>query len=284
MPTNDEVDVIRRFGERYRVAAPVTIELERAVLGSDYGANGYTALTQAEVLIRVLALRPGERLLDIGSGCGWPGLYLGARTGCEVVVTDLPVHGMRRAQERISSDGLRSASAVVSTARHLPFRAESFDAIVHTDVLCCTRPKLSILRACRRLLRRGGRMAFLTIMSAPNLTRSQHREAVRVGPPAVAARRDYGSMLRTAGFQEIEETDVTDDYLVSVRAWFDQSLLREQELRCLVGDVLFETRQTDKQLQTSGIERGLLRRSLFVAAIGDGRAHRPVHEAAERSA
>jgi protein-L-isoaspartate O-methyltransferase len=136
MPTKEEVDVIQRFGRRYRVSAPVTIELERAVLGSDYGANGYTPLAQAEMLIRILALRTGERLLDVGAGCGWPGLYIAGQTGSDVVVTDLPVHGMRRARERIRSDGLKSSAAVVSTARHLPFRAESFDAIVHTDVLC----------------------------------------------------------------------------------------------------------------------------------------------------
>ena len=62
MPTIEEVDVVRRFGQRYGIAAPVTIELERTVLGSDYGANGYTPLTQAEMLVRVLALRSGERL------------------------------------------------------------------------------------------------------------------------------------------------------------------------------------------------------------------------------
>jgi len=135
MPTRDEVDVIQRFGRRYGVSAPVTIELERAVLGSDYGANGYTPVSQAETLIRVLALRGGERLLDIGAGCGWPGLYIAAKTGCDVVVTDLPMNGMRRAQERIRTDAM-TASAVVSTARYLPFRAASFDAIVHADVLC----------------------------------------------------------------------------------------------------------------------------------------------------
>jgi len=268
MPTIEEVDVVRRFGHRYGIAAPVTIELERAVLGSDYGANGYTPITQADMLIRVLAVRSGERLLDIGSGCGWPGVYLGARTGCDIVVTDLPMQGMRRAQERIRSDALRSASAVVSTARHLPFRAESFDAIVHTDVLCCLRAKLTVLRACRRLLRRGGRMAFLTIISSPNLTPSQRRQAARRGPPAVLARRDHRSMLVTAGFHDIEETDVTAGYLTSVRAWFDQSVAREQELRTLLGDVLFDERQRDRKLQRSAIEDGLIRRSLFVAAIG----------------
>ena len=136
MSTRDEIDATQRFGERYRVAEPVTIDLERAVLGTNYGANGYTTLSQAEVLIRALALRAGERLLDIGAGCGWPGLYLAARTGCAVVVTDLPMPGMRRAKQRIRDDGLASSAAVVSTARHLPFRPESFDAIVHTDVLC----------------------------------------------------------------------------------------------------------------------------------------------------
>jgi protein-L-isoaspartate O-methyltransferase len=137
MPTREEVDVIQRFGQRYGIALEVTIELERAVLGSDYGANSYTPLAQAEKLIHVLAPRRGERVLDVGAGCGWPGLYIAARTGCDVVVTDLPMQGMRRARERIRSDAATtSASAVVSTARHLPFRAESFDAIVHTDVLC----------------------------------------------------------------------------------------------------------------------------------------------------
>jgi protein-L-isoaspartate O-methyltransferase len=136
MPISEEIDVLKRFGSRYSRVAPVITELERAVLGSEYGANGYTPLVQAEVLIDRLALQRGERLLDIGAGCGWPGLYVATRTGCGAVVTDLPMQGMRRARERILRDGLADTFAVVSTARHLPFCRESFDAIVHTDVLC----------------------------------------------------------------------------------------------------------------------------------------------------
>lgn len=136
MPTLEEIDSLERFGQRYRRVAPVLAELERDVLGSDYGANGYTSRRQADDLVRVLALRAGERLLDIGSGCGWPGLYIAARSGCDVVVTDMPMPGMRRARDRIRADGLVRSAAVVATARHLPFRPASFDAVVHTDVLC----------------------------------------------------------------------------------------------------------------------------------------------------
>lgn len=114
----------------------MTLEPERAALGTDYGANGFTPLHQAEELLRVLALRPGERLLDLGSGCGGRVWYLAARTGCGAVVADLPVEGMRRARARIRTDGLTASSAVVCTARHLPFPEQSFDAITHTDVLC----------------------------------------------------------------------------------------------------------------------------------------------------
>lgn len=137
MPSRVEIDVNRRFRERYLVEAPVAFELERAVLGSDYGANGYATIAQSETLAEVLGLRRGRRLLDVGAGCGFPGLYLATKTGCAVVLTDVPIEGMRRARRRFLSDGLAQRSAaVVATARHLPFRWESFDAIVHTDVLC----------------------------------------------------------------------------------------------------------------------------------------------------
>ena len=136
MPTQEEANAIERFGNRYAMSAPVLAALERAVLGSDYGANGYTPMAQADLLLDALQLRPGQRLLDIGSGCGWPGIHLATRVGCDVVVTDMPKPGMRRALQRIRSDGLASSHAVVATARHLPFAPQSFDAVVHTDVRC----------------------------------------------------------------------------------------------------------------------------------------------------
>lgn len=135
MPTGEEADARMRFGQRYTRVAPVLAELERDVMGSDYGANGYTSRSQADALVDALAMHAGERLLDVGSGCGWPGLYIAGRSRCEVAVTDMPMPGMRRAHARIDADRL-TGWAIVATARHFPFRPGSFDAIVHTDVLC----------------------------------------------------------------------------------------------------------------------------------------------------
>ena len=130
-----------------------------------------------------------------------------------------------------------------------------------------------MLRACRRLLSRGSRTAFLTIVVAPGLTPARRREAARSGPPAVLARLDHVSMLHAAGFADVAETDLTADYLTSVRSWFSESAAREGDLRSVLGDAQFEDRQNDRRLQIAAIEGGLLRRMLFVGVraerIGD---------------
>ena len=86
---------------------------------------------------RELHLSAADRLLDLGSGRGWPGLYLAARTGCRVVLTDLPLEGLRVAASRAASEDIAARTGVVaSAASGLPFRAGSFDVVIHTDVLC----------------------------------------------------------------------------------------------------------------------------------------------------
>ena len=91
MTGRDEAQARALFQERYgNRPSPTTCEIERRVIGGDWGANGFTTMTQADTLARELHLSAADRLLDLGSGRGWPGLYLAARTGCTVVLTDLP--------------------------------------------------------------------------------------------------------------------------------------------------------------------------------------------------
>lgn len=136
--TRDEQAIAARFSERYAVRSDrVLRSIERSAIGANVGANGYTTIAQAQVLITRLALRPGHRLLDLGAGRGWPGLYIARRTRCDVVLADLPKPALVAAQERALRDGIRArAECVLSSAVALPFRRASFDAVVHTDVLC----------------------------------------------------------------------------------------------------------------------------------------------------
>ena len=138
MATRQEREANARFSQRYgeeRGDAVHAIEL--AVIGGDWGANGYTTVAQADQLAAILALGTGSLLLDIGAGRGWPGLYLAATTGCSVVMTDVPAEGLAFAHGRGQHEGLSDrAWPVNASARDLPFPAKTFDAVVHTDVLC----------------------------------------------------------------------------------------------------------------------------------------------------
>ena len=138
MARSREHQTIERFAERYRlVSTEVTRRIEQRVIGGDWGANGFTTTDQADRLAAELALGPGSFLLDLGAGRGWPGLYLAATTRCRVVLTDLPIEGLQVAANRAAAEGLGDrAGAVRCNARSLPFRPGSFDAVVHTDVLC----------------------------------------------------------------------------------------------------------------------------------------------------
>lgn len=138
MTSRDERAALERFRERYAIAASDTAAVvERRVLGAAWGADGYTTVDQADELARRLGLGPDHVLLDVGTGRGWPGLYLAARSGCRLVGADMPLDALRAAIVRARQQGLQPPTAMVAaSAVNLPFRQRSFDAIVHTDVLC----------------------------------------------------------------------------------------------------------------------------------------------------
>jgi cyclopropane fatty-acyl-phospholipid synthase-like methyltransferase len=138
MTSRDERQALSQFGERYALpGSRVAAEIEQRVIGAVWGANGYTTLEQADQLTLRLELGPGQVLLDVGTGRGWPGLYIGVSSGCTVVGSDLPLDALKSAAARARREGIseRVGLAVAGGAAQ-PFRAESFDAVVHTDVLC----------------------------------------------------------------------------------------------------------------------------------------------------
>lgn len=136
--TNDERDARAHFEDRYRIKGnAAAAAVEQTVIGAVWGANGYTTLVQADQLAEHLQLGPGDRLLDVGTGRGWPALYLAQSTGCSVVGTDLPLAALQSARRRAKREEVDDRTAlVIASGAALPFRTGEFDAVVHTDVLC----------------------------------------------------------------------------------------------------------------------------------------------------
>ncbi|MCZ6522864.1 MAG: methyltransferase domain-containing protein [Alphaproteobacteria bacterium] len=139
MPLNADEQALReRFDNMYQVVqSPIVREIERSVCGCDYGATSWTTEAEARRVGELLGLAPGRRLLEVGAGSGWPGLYLARTTGCDVALVDVPLAGLRMAAARAVADRLPGACWIeLADGAALPFANESFDAVSHADVVC----------------------------------------------------------------------------------------------------------------------------------------------------
>src|SRR5688500_15825126 len=106
MTNRDEQEARAHFSERYAgPSSSILGDIERHVLGEAWGVNGYTTVAQADALGRALHVSAGDRLLDVGTGRGYPALFLAAKLGCSVVGTDLPHEPLVAAARRAARKG-----------------------------------------------------------------------------------------------------------------------------------------------------------------------------------
>ncbi len=275
MPTPDEQALIERFSSTYRnlTSSDIMLGIERAVCGCDYGCTSWTTRGETGAIIKLLGLAKGVRLLDIGSGAGWPALYLAQESGCDAVLTDLPPQGLEAAKKRAEADGLADRCEVVQAdGAALPFDDASFDAIYHSDVLCCLLDKKGVLESCRRVVKRGkdgGRMAFSVILIAPGLSEPDYAAADDGGPAYIKTDAPYPALLEQTGWKITDHIDQTAGYFATFRKMYELEQANEDELIRLRGPEGAAELLARRAATLIAIERGLLRRELFgVAAKG----------------
>jgi len=270
MSTNDYAhkdDCCQAFAASYEQSSlPAMRNVERSVLGCDYGGTSWTTSVQAAQIIELLMLRCGIHLLEIGAGSGWPGLYLAAASGCDVSLVDLPLNALTKALNRARSDGIGDrVSAVSASGAALPFRDASFGALSHSDVLCCLPEKQEMLQECRRVASDGATMLFSVIAITPGLAPAEHRKAVEAGPPFVAAPGDYADLLSQSGWQPVDHIDVTVEYRKSLCALV-KGFTESRELSAALGvDVVGEA-LARRRTQIEAIDAGWLKREAFLVA------------------
>jgi len=264
----EELAQTERLETYYDKATSTVLQtIERSVCGCSYGGCSWTTRAEAEGIAALLELRPGRRLLDVGAGSGWPGLYMAQTTGCDVTLVDLPLAGLRIAAERAITDALPGTCwVVVGDGADLPFANSAFDAISHSDVLCCLRDKRGVLRSCRRVLEGGGTMAFSVISLAPGLSGAVYRRAVECGPEFIECDADYPTLLEQTGWQILQTQDVSEAFAQSSRRMREVEAEHADELQALLGPDGYAERKSNLKRHHSGAEEGLIRREIFLAA------------------
>jgi len=266
--SREEQELSEHFANEYRLAqAPVMLDLEQAVCGCDYGGTSWTTRDEAEQMGRFMDLGEGGRLLEIGAGSGWPAIYLAAKTGCDAVLADIPHEALRIAADRLANEPVDGEIFLsVADGACLPFKAALFDAISHSDVLCCLAPKRDVLTECRRVIRRDGRMAFSVISISPSLSRTDYARAVESGPPFVEAECEYPQLLEQTCWKIIDQIDVSAKYEDTGRRHNREVEARADKMSELLGEAEFEELLAKRLRNIEAVAEGIVRRDLFVAS------------------
>jgi SAM-dependent methyltransferase len=173
-----------------------------------------------EELARLLAPKPGDRLLDIGSGLGGPARYLAKMCGCRVTGVDLTQEFVATAAELTRRAEL---SAEVEfrqgSALELPLAEASFDLAWSQNVAMNIADRPRYYGEVRRILKSGGRFAIQDVTRGP--AGEPHYPVMWADTPTTSflySPEATRGMLERAGFTVIVWQDNTEAAIAEVEA------------------------------------------------------------------
>lgn len=228
MSTNE--DQIKYWNEE---AGPKWVQIE-SQLDAQIGPIG-------EHMIELADPKPGERVLDVGCGCGGTSLSFAKRVAPTGRVTGVDISGpmLARARERAKAEGLSNLEFVQADAQEHSFEASSADLVASRFGIMFFADPVAAFRNLRSALDENGRLAFVCWqpliknpwMSVP-LAAAAPQLPELPPPPAPDAPGPFAfgdpdrvrGILGGAGFEDVEVAPYEATLFVGGNASFDESV------------------------------------------------------------
>jgi SAM-dependent methyltransferase len=203
------------------------------VTGPDYPEEfahiSFLALAQLRSLSDGLQLSADDLLVDLACGAGGPGLWVAKESGARLVGMDVSPVAVERASERADVMGMgHQATFRQGTFEETALEAGSADAVMTVDALQYAPNKMLALTEVARIIRPGGRFAFVAF----------ELDADRIaGLPLWADPvSDYRPVLQEVGFNVVSY-DQIPGWRRRLAAGFGAVLAESDALEAELGEV-----------------------------------------------
>ena len=174
------------------------------------------------------SLRPGEVLLDLGSGAGFDAYIAGPKVGSagRVIGVDMTPEMLAKARKNLADyrhrTGLDNVEFRLGEIEHLPVADASVDVVISNCVINLSPDKPQVWREIARVLKPGGRVAvsdLALLQPLPSAVREMVGALIGCVAGAVLI-SETEQMVRDAGLVEARLTP-KPDYVNAMTDWKD---------------------------------------------------------------
>jgi arsenite methyltransferase len=173
--------------------------------------------------VALAALRPGQTVLDLGSGAGFDAFLAGQEVGPAgfVIGVDMTPAMITKARQNKAKGDHANVEFRLGEIEHLPVGDATVDVILSNCVINLSPDKERVFREAFRVLKPGGRLAISDIVALRPFPDSLRKDwELYTGCVAGAAQvEDLKRMLRTAGFEKIQVEPREESRMV-LKEWF----------------------------------------------------------------
>ncbi len=183
------------------------------IFGEGYISTGGAATT--DVLCAQLgpALRPGARVLDVGSGIGGAAFHLAQTYGARVTGIDLAEEMVAIALDRAAQLAVsESVKFLLGDVLETSF-AEPFDIIWSRDAFMHIPDKARLFGRLHQLLAPGGRLVITDYARGKKPASAEFERYIETTGYHVVEPNEYGRLLQDAGFKDVVAGDATARFI-----------------------------------------------------------------------
>lgn len=155
----------------------------------------------------IAALKPGETVVDLGSGGGFD-CFLAVRevgSSGRVIGVDMTPDMVSKARANALKGRYENVEFRLGEIEHLPIADATADVIISNCVINLSPNKLQVFRDAFRILKPGGRLAISDVVATVELPEEMRNDAVLIAGCIGNASLidDLEAMMRGAGFKQI---------------------------------------------------------------------------------